>query len=239
MAITKAGSPESKIGRADPSSNVKGLKRRGLMSGAEARKFREQKKADAQSGGNGSAQSHEGILVIRFGSEGSITKRLWTPPPLAQFQVYRIGTADLKVNAGWVHHAQGTAEAANVVDQANEVAVATVTVTGAGSIWLQCDVGLIQQSTENVTVDNSVTPDTTIDHTHRRVDTVSSSISYIATGSAPTANYDSGDIWSDFTYYVELARVDLLAGDAIITDQIHLGPVQIPDFSESYISGGL
>ena len=158
--------------------------------------------------------------------------------PLQQWQVYRSGTADntVKVYEGITFTAKGTLDGgADIVNTKEVVATsADLTVTGAGSIWASWDVDFIQLSTSSASSGTVITV--------YRVDDVNFDAFYFRTDTPdthPTPDYNITNRWKTgvtFTFWVELAQVQLVDGVAGVVRQLHTGPVQIPNFTDAELT---
>lgn len=145
-----------------------------------------------------------------------------------QFKVRKTDDNKIKVDKGFLVYLQGLSDP--LVSNSVEVAEsAELTVTGNGSIWLSASYYLAQQS-------QSSSGSGVILRMYRNDTLTSPAFSFRATLSAPANGRVNTDLFTSGTLWFEIAKVELVGGDAFVTDQIANGPIYPNEIVDGQLS---
>ena len=143
-----------------------------------------------------------------------------------QFKVRKMEDNKIKVDKGFLVYLHGLSDP--LVSKSIEAAEsAEITVTGNGSIWLNALWYVAQHS-------QSVASSGTTLKMYRLNSLASASFSFRA--AAPTSGIDNLDVFTSGSLWFEIAKVELVGGDAFVTDQIVNGPIYVNEIVDGQIS---
>ena len=143
-----------------------------------------------------------------------------------QFKVRKMEDNKIKVDKGFLVYLQGLSSplVSNSVDVAES---AEITITGNGSIWLSAYYYLAQHSTSTASSGTVLTM-------YRNDNITTPTFSFRAT--APDDGRIDTTIFTTGTLWFEIAKVELVGGDAFVTDQIVNGPIYVNEIVDGQIS---
>lgn len=143
-----------------------------------------------------------------------------------QFRVRKTDTDKIKVDKGFLVYLKGLSNP--LVSESLEAAEsAEITITGNGSIWLSAGWSVYQHS-------QSTASSGIVLRMYRLDSLTSPAFSFRA--AAATRGTDSTDRFSSGTLWFEIAKVELVGGEAFVTDQIINGPIYVNELVDGYIA---
>ena len=143
-----------------------------------------------------------------------------------QFRVRKTAANKVKVDKGFLVYLKGLSNP--LVSESLEAAEsAEITITGNGSIWLSAGWSVYQHS-------DSTASSGIVLKMYRLDSLTSPAFSFRA--SAATRGTDSSDRFSSGTLWFEIAKVELVGGEAFVTDQIINGPIYVNELVDGEIS---
>ena len=155
-----------------------------------------------------------------------IRDQLPVPTERHQFKVRKTADDKVKVDKRCLVYLKGLRD--RLVRESLEAPQsAEITVTGNGSIWLSASWSVYQHSQS--------TASSGIVLRMYRLDSLGGP-AFSFRSSAPTRGTDSADRFSSGTAWFEIAKVELVGGEAFVTDQIVNGPIYVNELVDGYIS---
>ena len=144
-----------------------------------------------------------------------------------QFKVRKTDDDKIKVDQGFVVWQKGPSDP--LVSESFDIdESAEITIPGAsGSIWLSVSWQVAQHSTSTASSGTVLT--------NYRLESLSSA-AYSFRAAAPARGVDTGGVFYTGTLWYEIAKVEIVGGDAFVTDQIINGPIYVNELSDSFLS---
>lgn len=182
-------------------------------------------------GGGAQVGVHQGVVNVRQPVQWEGEPIFWAPPQLHQFQCYRKDTNIIGVNGGFVYLLKGLdTDNDGLVSEPNSlVESGSVTVTGAGAVWLQCTATITQHSASSA--------GSGVDLVMHRIDSITTPTFAFLT-SAPAVGTDATARWigSAVDVNIRIADVELVAGKAVVKDQYIQGHITLTDLVDGELS---
>jgi hypothetical protein len=144
-----------------------------------------------------------------------------------QFKARKTDDDKIKIDQGFVVWQKGPSDP--LVSESFDIdESAEITIPGAsGSIWLSVSWQVAQHSTSTASSGTVLT--------NYRLESLSSA-AYSFRAAAPTRGVDTGGVFYTGTLWYEIAKVEIVGGDAFVTDQIINGPIYVNELSDSFLS---